>query len=84
MATKERILLLFIVGVGTSLYGLLLQKLGGALPFVYALSTMVSIVAMIVSIKMFVEQWMLWIIVDVVTVVMWAVAFAKGKDSIAT
>ncbi|MGM9972697.1 MAG: nicotinamide riboside transporter PnuC [Clostridiaceae bacterium] len=84
MATKERILLLFIVGVGTSLYGLLLQKLGGALPFVDALSTMVSIVAMIVSIKMFVEQWMLWIIVDVVTVVMWAVAFAKGKDSIAT
>ena len=39
---------------------------------------------MIVSIKMYAEQWILWIIVNVVSVIMWAIAFAQGNDSIAT
>ena len=39
---------------------------------------------MIISIKMYAEQWILWIVVDVVTVIMWAIAFAQGNDSIAT
>ena len=30
------------------------------------------------------EQWVLWIVVDVVTVIMWAVDFAKGGETIAT
>lgn len=65
-------------------YGYLLKLMGGALPYIDALSTVVSVVAMIVSIKMYAEQWILWIIVDIVTVIMWAIAFAQGNDSIAT
>ena len=30
------------------------------------------------------EQWVLWIVVDVVTVIMWAVHFAQGGETIAT
>ena len=33
---------------------------------------------------MYMEQWILWIVVDVVTVAMWGIAFANGNDSIAT
>ena len=69
---------------GTFLYGLLLKKLGGELPFVDSLSTVASIVAMIVSVKMYMEQWVIWIIVDVVTVGMWAAAFLRGNESMAT
>lgn len=65
-------------------YGYLLKLMGGALPYIDALSTVVSVVAMIVSIKMYAEQWILWIVVDIVTVIMWAIAFAQGNDSIAT
>ena len=39
---------------------------------------------MIVSVKMYMEQWIIWIVVDVVTVVMWAIAFAGGNESMAT
>ena len=30
------------------------------------------------------RQWLLWIIVDTVTVIMWGVAFINGSESIAT
>jgi len=84
MKSRGKIILLISVIAGTTLYGYFLQKLGGSLPYVDALSTVVSVVAMIVSVKMYAEQWMLWIVVDVVTVIMWAIAFAQGSDSIAT
>ncbi len=84
MSWKKRILMAVAVVVGTFGYGFILKILNGNLPFVDALSTVTSVIAMIVSIGMYVEQWVLWIVVDVVTVFMWGVAFAGGNDSIAT
>jgi nicotinamide mononucleotide transporter len=72
------------VAGGTALYGIILAMLGGSLPFVDALSTVVSVIAMAISVYMYMEQWLLWVIVDVVTVFMWAVHFAKGGESMAT
>lgn len=84
MNLNGKLILCGCVVVATIAYGFILKLLGGALPFIDALSTVVSVVAMIVSIKMYAEQWILWIVVDVVTVIMWAIAFAQGNDSIAT
>lgn len=84
MTSRGRVVLgVVIVGV-TFLYGLLLKGLGGELPFVDSLSTSISVITLIIQIKMYMEQWILWIIVDAVTIVMWAIAFANGNDSIAT
>lgn len=83
MKASGKLFMILAVALGTVGYGYVLRSLGGALPFVDALSTVVSVVAMIVSVKMYMEQWILWIVVDVVSVVMWAVAFANGNDSIA-
>ena len=66
------------------LYGMVLAALGGSLPYVDSMSTVVSVVAQILSIWRLMEQWVLWIVVDIVTVVMWAVDFAKGGETIAT
>lgn len=65
-------------------YGAVLKKLGGSLPYIDSMSTVVSITAQIMSVYRLTEQWILWIVVDVVTVVMWAVNFARGGESIAT
>ena len=43
-----------------------------------------SIIAMIISIGMFAEQWWIWIIVDVVTIYMWFLNFQQGNENIAT
>lgn len=84
MDNKGRAFLCVGVVISTIVYGFILKLLKGELPFVDALSTVVSVFAMIISIKMYVEQWLLWIVVDVVTVIMWGMAFLKGNDSIAT
>ncbi len=84
MGAKGKALLYGCVAIATIVYGCVLKLLGGTLPFADALSTVISVVAMVVSIKMYIEQWILWLVVDAVTVVMWAFAFAKGNDSAAT
>ncbi len=66
------------------LYGLVLKALGGNLPYVDSMSTVVSVTAQILSVRRLTEQWVLWIVVDVVTVVMWGINFAQGGETVAT
>lgn len=84
MTIKNRILALLSVIIGTIGFGLFLQNIGDAMPFVDAFTTVSSIIAMVISIKMYSEQWWLWIGVDVFSVIMWAKAYMSGNDSIAT
>ena len=56
--------------------------MGGELPFVDSISTVFSIIAMVLMAWRFMEQWVLWIIVDVVSVIMWIVVLAKGGTDI--
>lgn len=83
MSLKQTTILLISVFALTMVYGLFLQFLNGNLPFIDALSTVISVVALYISIKMYTEQWVLWIIVDVVTVIMWLIALINGTGSIA-
>lgn len=84
LTAKWQVVLLIACSIGVYLYGLLLRFLGGNLPFVDSMSTVLSIVAQILCVKRYMEQWIIWIVVDVVTVIMWAVNFARGGESIAT
>ncbi len=84
MNTKQRIILVLLIAVATVIYGFLLKYLNDSMPFIDSFTTMASVFALIVSIKMYVEQWYIWFFVDGMTVVMWAIAYANGNDSVAT
>ena len=56
----------------------------GQLPFVDSMSTVLSVVAQILCLKRFAEQWILWIVIDGVSVIMWAYDYFNGGESIAT
>ena len=84
MAWKGRILLLLVIAAATCLYGILLQWLGDAMPFVDAFTTVSSVVAMIISVKMLAEQWWIWVAVDVFSIYMWWCNFVSGQDNMAT
>ena len=84
MTNKGRVLMIMSILAGTLIYGLVLKALNGTLPFVDSLSTVASVIAMIVSVKRYSEQWWIWIFVNVVTVFMWGYAYANGSESIAT
>lgn len=81
---KKSLVLYGCTAAAIFLYGLVLKAINGNLPFIDSMSTVVSVVAQILSVKRLTEQWVLWIVVDVVTVIMWAVNFANGGESIAT
>lgn len=84
MTKKQQVIMWIVILASTGLYGLVLQTLHGTLPYVDAFSTVCSVAAMLISIKMFAEQWMIWIAVDIVTIIMWGFTFIKGQDNIAT
>ena len=84
MKMMGRIAMVLAIAVGTIAYGCLLRYMGDAMPFVDAFTTVSSVIAMIVSVKMFAEQWWIWIAVDVFTVYMWACDYMAGNDNMAT
>jgi len=63
------------------LYGLFLKIINGTLPFVDASSTVFSIIATILLNKRLTDQWFYWILVDVLSVIMWTYIFiTSGGD----
>lgn len=84
MSVQNSVIVFLITGIAIVIYGLILRAMGGNLPFVDSMSTVVSVVAQILCIKRYVEQWILWIVVDIVTVIMWVAAFFTGGESVAT
>jgi len=78
------ILLAVCIAAATAAYGFLLRWMGDAMPFVDAFTTVASVAAMIVSVRMYAEQWWIWIVVDVFSVYMWWCDFSRGNDNMAT
>ena len=81
---RKGLMVYALTGLAIVGYGLVLAALGGNLPYVDSMSTVVSVVAQILSVWRLMEQWVLWIVVDIVTVIMWGVDFARGGETIAT
>ena len=65
---------LAIVGVG-----FLLKHLNDPQPFKDAATTVLSIIAQALMALAFMEQWVLWITVNAISVVMWCVCVARGE-----
>ena len=59
--------------------GFVLKYMGDPQPFKDSTTTVLSIVAQALMALAFMEQWVLWIITNVVSVVMWSVCVARGE-----
>lgn len=78
MSVKQEILVAVLSIVGIFIYGYILKWLGGNLPIIDSMSTVLSVVAQILLIKRYMEQWIIWLVVDMVSVIMWIAAFLTG------
>ncbi|MGL5744316.1 MAG: nicotinamide riboside transporter PnuC [Cetobacterium sp.] len=69
---------LTLIGLGSLIlifvYGKVLMKLGGQVPMLDATSTILSVLAMFLMAKSYREQWYCWVIVNIVSIAMWATA----------
>lgn len=84
LTLRMRLVLGAAVALATIAFGFVLRQMGDPLPFVDAFTTVASVAAMVLSVGRYAEQWALWIVIDAVSVGMWAVAFSSGVESLAT
>lgn len=70
----KSILLVVICTIGILLYKLVLDVLGGQGTLLDSASTTISVFANLLMMLRYREQWLLWIIIDVITVAMWVIA----------
>ena len=76
---KQRAILFLGCAVAVVAVGFLLKHLGDPQPFKDSTTTVLSIVAQMLMALAFMEQWALWIITNIVSVVMWCVCVSRGE-----
>ncbi len=82
LSTKKSTVAYGLTVLGIFLYAVILKLLGGNMPFIDSMSTIISVTAQIFTVKRLKEQWVLWIIVNAISVVMWCINFANGQENI--
>lgn len=71
---KEWILSLIVTGVATLGMGYLLTLIGSAQAYTDACTNILAIIAQILMVKCYREQWIYWIIIDLLCIKLWFVA----------
>lgn len=75
----QRILLALGCAAGVIAVGYVLKHFGDPQPFKDSATTVLSIVAQALMALAFMEQWVLWIITNVISVIMWSICVARGE-----
>jgi nicotinamide mononucleotide transporter len=76
---NQRAILFICCAVAVVAVGFVLRYFGDPQPFKDSTTTVLSIVAQALMALAFMEQWMLWIITNVVSVVMWCICVSRGE-----
>lgn len=62
-------------------YSEILQWMGGNFAFMDSLTTVVSVIASMLYLLRYSEQWLMWVIVNALSIVMWIMVFMSGDHS---
>ena len=80
MTTKQRIWLFVGTATAIAAYAAFLRYLEGAMPGLDSATAILSIVATTLMVMRYAEQWLIWILVNTVAVVMWVLAVLHHQD----
>lgn len=81
---KGRIILAVSSAAGIIVYAVILKLIGGRTPGLDSLTTVLSIAAMIMTVKRCAEQWFLWTVVNIASIIMWMRIFMAEGGAIAS
>ena len=76
---KQRVMLALGCALAVLICGFILKYFDDPQPFKDSTTTILSIVAQALMALAFMEQWILWIITNVVSVVMWCICVSRGE-----
>ena len=82
LTMKSAALLIAIAAVLVPLFAwiLALPVIGDAQPWADSATTVASIIAMYMMVKAYVEQWYIWLVLDVIQSVKWLVETIRGGN----
>ena len=84
LSNKERILMLLISIIGSLMFIIILNYLGDKSPIIDGITTFLSILGMYLTVKRSIEQWLIWLIVNGLSFVMWLDIVMQGTKAYAT
>ena len=73
---------LSLAGIGG--YAFVLQLLNGRAPVLDSTTTILSVTAMILTVKRCIEQWVIWTIVNIISIIMWLRVYLESGNSAAS
>ena len=77
---RERLAWILTMAAASALLWLLLKAVGGSRPLCDALTNVLSVAAMVLTVRRCLEQWVMWIAVDAIELFMW---WQTGTTSLA-
>ncbi|MBE6379862.1 MAG: nicotinamide mononucleotide transporter [Lentisphaerae bacterium] len=83
LSWRGRLLTALIAAAGTAAAALVLHKMGDQAPVLDAFTTVLSVIAMALTVKRCMEQWMLWTLVNLASIYMWYRVYQTGSGSVA-
>ena len=81
MSNKFMINTVILTIVAVFGYSQILKWMGGNFAFMDSLTTVVSVIASMLFMLRYSEQWLMWVIVNALSIVMWIMVFASGDKS---
>ena len=83
LSVRGRILCYLLSCAAIIIYAFILKKMGDSQPIADSITTVLSVTAMVLTVKRCSDQWVMWIVVNAVSVYMWFVAYRAGSGSVA-
>lgn len=82
LTTSQRTLLVGICALVILLHAAFLQVIGGRVPGLDSATNILSLAAMVLTVKRCIEQWVLWFVVNLISIIMWLIVyFSTGEAS---
>jgi nicotinamide mononucleotide transporter len=82
LSIKQKLTWILISVLAIIMYNIVLIFLNGRNTFLDSITTVLSVVAMILMVLRYVEQWIIWIIVNVFTIMLWVLTLLDGGNNI--
>ncbi|MDD3238267.1 MAG: nicotinamide riboside transporter PnuC [Candidatus Gastranaerophilales bacterium] len=79
LSSKERVIITLLTIAATIMAYVFFKKIGDMCPFVDASMTVLSLLGMYLTVKRDIEQWLVWTLVNILSVIMWFNAFSQGE-----
>lgn len=80
MSRSQRVWLSLACVILTAVVAWILHISGDPQPVKDSATTVLSVIAMFLMVRRFMEQWTLWVAVNIISIVMWSIALINGQS----